>query len=87
MKKSLSVALAYDLQCEAPLVIATGKGEISHKMLDIAAFHGIEIIQDSNLAHILVETEIGACIPYETWTIVAKIFSFLEFGLKQRKLN
>lgn len=85
--KSLSVALAYDLQSEAPLVIAKGKGDVSHKMLDIATFHGIEIVQDPNLAHILIESEIGACIPYETWTIVAKIFSVLEYGVKQKIIS
>lgn len=77
-QKDVSVALSYKLGEQAPVVLASGKGEIAKRINDIAAEHGIRIVKDSSLANILIQSEIGACIPEETYRAVAVIFAFLE---------
>jgi FlhB-like protein len=76
-----AVALKYGLEMDAPTVIASGKGEMARRMLEIAAECGIEIIHDPILADILGEADIGSCIPPETYGAVAAIFAFLEQGI------
>jgi FlhB-like protein len=76
-----AVALAYGIEMEAPTVIASGRGEMARRMLEIAEECGIGIIHDPILADILGEAEIGTCIPPETYEAVAAIFAFLEKGI------
>jgi FlhB-like protein len=79
-----AVALAWTGLEEAPVVIANGKGEIASKMLDIARDCGITIVADPLLADVLSASEIGTCVPPETWEAVAAIFAFLEKGLNEQ---
>ncbi|HNY17776.1 MAG TPA: EscU/YscU/HrcU family type III secretion system export apparatus switch protein [Treponemataceae bacterium] len=76
-----AVALAYGIEMEAPTVIASGRGDMARRMLEIAEECGIGIIHDPILADILGEAEIGTCIPPETYEAVAAIFAFLEKGI------
>ena len=76
-----AVALMYGIEMEAPTVIASGRGEMARRMLEIAEECGIGIIHDPILADILGEAEIGTCIPPETYEAVAAIFAFLEKGI------
>jgi FlhB-like protein len=76
-----TVALMYGIEMEAPTVIASGRGEMARRMLEIAEECGIGIIHDPILADILGEAEIGTCIPPETYEAVAAIFAFLEKGI------
>jgi len=76
-----AVALAYGIEMEAPTVIASGRGDMARRMLEIAEECGIGIIHDPILSDILGEAEIGTCIPPETYEAVAAIFAFLEKGI------
>ncbi|CEM62753.1 flagellar biosynthesis protein FlhB [Treponema phagedenis] len=76
-KTPCSAALSYTLGSSAPIIVAKGKGQIAEKILEIADKHSVPIIQDTILAEILSEQQIGACIPDETYQAVAAIFAFL----------
>ena len=76
-----AVALAYGIEMDAPTVIASGRGEMARRMLEIAEECGIGIMHDPILADILGEADIGTCIPPETYEAVAAIFAFLEKGI------
>lgn len=77
-KANISVALSYELGEKAPKIIASGRGELAKLIQKIAEENNIKIIQDKSLANILVESEIGSCIPESTYEAIAAIFAFLE---------
>lgn len=79
-KVDCSVALKYTFDTNAPIIIAKGKGYVSKQLLKTAQLHNIPIHTDPNLTSVLVEQEIGACIPEETYRAVAAIFAFLALG-------
>jgi FlhB-like protein len=73
-----AVALGYEKGDLAPVGLASGKGELAERMLAIAEENGIRVVEDSALAQVLVEADIGSCIPEDTWRAVAAVFAFLE---------
>ncbi len=74
----ISVALSYEIGDTAPIIVANGKDLIADRIVEIARENGIKLVQDEVLANVLSESEIGACIPEETYKAVAAIFAFLE---------
>lgn len=80
MKKGsdCSIALSYTFGEQAPLITASGRGAIAQKIREIADHCNIPLINDPLLAEILIEAEIGSCIPEETYQAVAAIFAFLQ---------
>lgn len=77
-KIDISVALSYMLGEKAPIIVASGRGEVAKLIEKIANENNIKILQDEKLANILVESEIGSCIPESTYEAIAAIFAFLE---------
>lgn len=77
-KQDISVALSYTFGEKAPIVVATGKGLLAKKIREIAKANNIEIVLQEDLAVLLSESEIGDCIPEETYEAVAAIFAFLK---------
>ena len=78
MKKDCSVALSYTFGENAPLIAASGHGAVAQKIREIADRCHIPLIKNPLLAEVLVEAEIGSCIPEDTYQVVAAIFAFLE---------
>ena len=74
----ISVALYYNLGETAPVIVASGKDLIADRIVEIAREHGIKLVRDEILANVLSESDIGECIPEETYRAVAAIFAFLE---------
>ena len=73
-----AVALGYDQDSgKAPIVLATGQGEIAEKIISLAEEHGIEIRQDSDLLQILKSVDINEEIPVEAFAAVAEIISYI----------
>ncbi|MBQ6028268.1 MAG: EscU/YscU/HrcU family type III secretion system export apparatus switch protein [Treponema sp.] len=71
-----AVALKYPEGAAAPLLVASGKGRLAEKMLEIAEREKIPMVKNAELADFLTLQELGSVIPQETWEIVAKIFAF-----------
>lgn len=72
-----AAALKYPVGAAAPLLVASGKGFLAEKILEIAEEERIPIVQDANLSEVLSVQEIGSAVPTETWEALAKVFAFV----------
>ena len=72
-----AVALKYPCGSDAPFIAAKAKGVLAQKLVEIAEEQKIPVVEDKIATDILTVEEIGACIPEETWEIIAKIFAFV----------
>ena len=62
-KSNKAVALKYNAEQDAaPVVIASGYGEIAEKIIDIAEQKGIPVFRDDSAASLLCMLEIGSNI-------------------------
>ncbi len=74
----VAVALSYDTQAdEAPRVVAKGEGEVAQRIIEVALANGIKVRRDADLAAVLSAIDIDAEIPYEAFTAVAEILSYV----------
>ncbi|MDH4028350.1 MAG: EscU/YscU/HrcU family type III secretion system export apparatus switch protein, partial [Nitrospirota bacterium] len=74
----LAVALKYeDKKMAAPRIIAKGAGLIAARIKEIAAKHGVPVIEDKPLARALFKLELNAFIPEELYVAVAKILAYI----------
>ena len=73
-----AVALAYAKGEQAPKVIASGKGHIADKIVDIAEEKNVPIHKDERLADSLSELEIGEYIPPELYEVVAEVLVYVD---------
>lgn len=76
MKKA--VALLYQREKnDAPVVAASGNGEIAKKIIALAEKSGIPIKEDADLVEILARIPVGDEIPLELYQAVAEILAFV----------
>jgi flagellar biosynthesis protein FlhB len=73
-----AVALKYDAEKAAPVVVAKGKDLIAFKIRDIARQNGIAVVPDPPLARSLhASVEVGHMIPEELYQAVAQLLAFV----------
>lgn len=74
-KKSKAVALRYNVTEDlAPIVIASGYGEVAERIIDIAEKRGIPVFRDDSAVSLLCMLEVGSNIPPELYEVVAAIY-------------
>ena len=73
-----AVALAYAKGEQAPKVIASGKGHIADKIIDVAQEKNVPIHKDERLADSLSQLEIGEYIPPELYEVVAEVLVYVD---------
>lgn len=74
-KREKAVALRYNSEEDvAPVVIASGYGEIAQKIIDIAEQKGIPVFRDDSAASLMCMLEVGSNIPAELYEVVAAIY-------------
>jgi flagellar biosynthesis protein len=84
-KSKIAVALEYEFGSRsAPRIVATGKGKIAERILELAAQHGIPTRQDSALAKMLSVVDLESEIPPEAMLAVAEIMA--QIFLMNRRL-
>lgn len=77
-KKNKAVALKYQEKTDiAPVVIASGCGNVAQKIIDIAENKGIPVFRDDSAASLMCMLEVGRPIPPELYQIVAIIYGQL----------
>jgi flagellar biosynthesis protein FlhB len=82
-----SVALKYDGQSAAPIVIAKGQDILALRIREIAAEAGVPIVPDPPLARSLTKTvEVGQQIPEDLFQAVAQILAYVYRVAGRRKL-
>lgn len=82
--KNKAVALKYNAEQDlAPVVIASGYGEIANKIIEIAEHNGIPVFRDDSTASLLCMLEVGAAIPPELYQVIAAIYVQLLKAAKQ----
>jgi flagellar biosynthesis protein len=80
-----AVALGYDTgKDKAPRVLASGKGIIAERILEIARQNNLPIRDDPVLADALSQVDLNQVIPPELYAVVAEVFAFV-YRLKQKK--
>ena len=58
----------------APVVIASGYGNIAEKIIGIAEQKGIPVFKDDSVASMLCMLEVGRNIPPELYEVIATIY-------------
>lgn len=79
-----AVALKYDeRQGTAPVIVASGLGHMAEKIVEVANQSDVPVYEDTSLATVLSQLELGAQIPEEVYRAVVEIYIFfLNFQSK-----
>lgn len=85
-----AIAIKYDIdKSKAPKIIATGRGNIADKILEVAEENNIPFYEDQSLADLLSRLEIDQEVPSELYSLVAEVLAFvyqLDRMAKKRQL-
>ncbi|MGI5978975.1 MAG: EscU/YscU/HrcU family type III secretion system export apparatus switch protein [Oscillospiraceae bacterium] len=82
-----AAALRYEPDSDlAPVVIASGYGEIAERIINIAEQSGIPVYRDDSVSSMLCMLDVGKNIPPDLYEIIAKIYcSILSTAEKFKK--
>lgn len=73
-----AAALRYDQDShQAPVVVASGRGLVAEKILEVAREASVPIVEDAALVSALLALEVGDQIPPELYGAVAKVLAFV----------
>ncbi|MFA6430853.1 MAG: EscU/YscU/HrcU family type III secretion system export apparatus switch protein [Candidatus Margulisiibacteriota bacterium] len=76
--KKAAIALRYDLDRDkAPLILASGRGQVADEILRLADENKIPLYEDPELAKLLAKLELDTEIPPELYTLVAEVLFFV----------
>lgn len=74
--QNAAVALKYSPDMNyAPVVVASGLGELAQRIVNIADEAGVPIFRDDSTAALLVMLNAGETIPKELYQVVAAIYA------------
>jgi flagellar biosynthesis protein len=84
-----AAALRYEPDSDlAPVVIASGYGQIAEKIINIAEQTGIPVYRDDSVSSMLCMLDVGKNIPPDLYEIIAKVYcSILATADKFRKVS
>lgn len=81
-----AVALKYNPDMNyAPVVVASGLGELAKKIVGIADANGVPVYRDDSTAAMLVMLNAGESVPPELYQIVATIYAEIVFAANEEK--
>ncbi len=76
-----AIALKYDNDQIAPVIVASGMGYAAEKIVELAAKSQVPVYEDTSLATILSRLELGAEVPEELYQAIVDIYVyFLKFS-------
>lgn len=74
-KQSKAVALRYRVDSDAaPVVVASGYGDIAERIVSIAEQKGIPVFRDDSMASLMCMLDVGRSIPPDLYTVVAALY-------------
>ncbi|AKS38031.1 flagellar biosynthesis protein FlhB [Anoxybacillus gonensis] len=77
MKRKRAVALSYNEQHIAPVVVAKGEGMVAERIIERAKQYDVPIYEDQTLAMMLSQLQVNETIPEELYKVVAEVFAFI----------
>lgn len=82
-----AAALKYEMGSDlAPVVVASGYGDVAERIIDIAEKQGIPVYRDDSVSSMLCMLDVGKTIPPELYEIIAKVYcSILASAAKYRE--
>jgi flagellar biosynthetic protein FlhB len=73
-----AIAILYDMDMDAPIVIAKGRDFLAQKMKEVARWKDIPVLENPPLAQALYKTvDVGRSIPANLYTAVAEVLAFV----------
>jgi flagellar biosynthesis protein len=73
-----AVALKYDrAKNRAPSVVATGRGRVADRIVELARESGVPVREDRELVQLLAKLDLGEAIPAELYPVIAEVFAFV----------
>ncbi len=85
-KRPLAIALGYEMGDNAPVVLATGRGLIAEKIIEVAREHDVPLEVDPMLAQALSSIELGEEIPEQLYVAVAEVIGFVLRAAERAEL-
>ncbi len=73
-----AVALHYNEDLPAPMVIASGRGALAGVIARIAREHGVPLVADPDLAESLIELDVNTLIPEQLYPVIASLLVFVR---------
>lgn len=74
---SIAIALRYDEDDGAPVVVATGRGAVADKIIETAQAAGVSIDENPMLASALESVPLDETIPQELYEAVAQVIGWV----------
>lgn len=74
---SIAVALRYDEDDGAPMVVATGRGAVADRIIETAQAAGVAIDENPMLASALESVPLDETIPQELYEAVAQVIGWV----------
>lgn len=79
-EKPRAVALSYTDANASPVVVASGMGYLAERIVEVAADSGVPIYEDTSLATVLSQLQLGQEIPESLYQAIVEIYVyFLNF--------
>ncbi|MEG0019247.1 MAG: EscU/YscU/HrcU family type III secretion system export apparatus switch protein [Oscillospiraceae bacterium] len=75
-----AVALKYDSGAAAPVIVASGLGYMAEKIVEVATENNLPVYEDSSLASILTQMELGTPVPEELYQAIVEIYVYVLNG-------
>ena len=73
-----TIAIALEEQVDlAPKVVASGRGFVAEKILELAFANGVRVREDADLVQILDAVDVDSPIPTDAFTAVAEVLTYL----------
>lgn len=70
-----AVALKYNPEQDyTPVVVASGRGKVAERIINLAEEHGVPVYRDDSTAAMLTMLSVGEGIPPELYQVVAGIY-------------
>ena len=80
-RSNTAVALHYNEDLPAPMVVASGRGAVAEVITRIALESGVPVVADPDLAASLIELDVNTLIPESLYEVIASLLVFVR-GLK-----
>jgi len=73
-----AVALHYNEDLPAPIVVASGRGALAEVITRIARESGVPVVADADLAASLIELDVNTLIPESLYEVIASLLVFVR---------